>query len=119
LISIHTDNDGFSEDFSWLLRSSSQALENLRSKTANDLIAVKDEDASIVPISAEEGEGEEEGEAAAVHRSGRPKKSKTAQMTDDEISIETKTSVPFPVQISPAGRPMRVKAGKNKHLEMQ
>jgi hypothetical protein len=89
----------------------------LRSKTASDLIAVKDEDASIVPISADEGE--EEGEAAAVHRSGRPKKSKTAQMTDDEISIETKTSVPFPVQTSPAGRPMRVKAGKNKHLEMQ
>jgi hypothetical protein len=89
----------------------------LRSKTASDLITIKDEDASIMPNSAEDGE--REGGGAAVHRSGRPKKSKPAEMTDEEINIETKISVPFPVQISPAGRPMRAKAGKNKHLEMQ
>jgi hypothetical protein len=99
------------KDFPLFLCSSSQALENLRSKTASELIAVKKEDASIIPNSAEE-------EEVAVHGCGRPKKPKTAQMTDEEIKIETNTSVPFPVQISPAGRPMRSKAGKNKHLEM-
>lgn len=91
----------------------SQALETLRSKNASDLIDVKEEDASIAPSSTEVGEGEEG--AATAHRRGR-KKSKTAETTDDEVKSGTKASEP--VQISPAGRPIRAKAGQNKHLEM-
>ena len=110
-LSVLTAYDSFCNEFSRFLYILPQALESLRSKTASDLIAVKVEDSSI-----EEGQGEEE--QAEVHSRGRPKKSKIAEIEEDDIKSERKASDLIPVQTSPCGRPMRAKAGINKNLEM-